>query len=119
MKIEIDEQKILTEILERDGSVHQKIKDTVERNLVDTMVGEIESQYLKNSWRGVTDSIEETVLERIKEKQNEIIKKILSDFYDDYRFGRKESQMLEKLKAFISGEVYPKKRLKKEIKKEI
>lgn len=116
MKIEINEQKILTEILERDGSVHQKIKDTVERNLVDTMVNQIESKYLKNSWKGITDSIEDQVLETIKEKQEEMVKKILRDFYDDYRYGKKESQMLEKLKAFISGEVYPKPRaLKKKL----
>lgn len=112
MEIKIDEQKILTEILERDGSVHQKVKDTVENRLVETMVSEIESKYLKNSWRGVTDQIEEQVLERIKEKQDEIVKKILSDFYDDFRYGRKEPQMLEKLKAFIAGEVYPKPRVK-------
>lgn len=50
MKIEINEQKILTEVIERDGSVHQKIKEVIERRLIEDIVGKIESKYLKSTW---------------------------------------------------------------------
>ena len=101
MKIEINEQKILTEILERDGSVHQKIKEKVEERIVEDLVGRISDKYLKNSWQGVIDEIDSKVLDDISEKQTEIVKKILREFYDSYRYGKKDLAILKKLKEFL------------------
>ena len=101
MKIEINEQKILTEVLERDGSLHQKIKEVIERRLIEDIVGKIESKYLKNTWSGLVDEINDRVLEEISEKQTEMVKKILKEFYDSYRFGKKDIAILKKLKEFI------------------
>lgn len=101
MKIEINEQKILTEIIERDGSLHQKIKEVVEQRLIDDVVSKIEEKYLKNGWGGVVDEINNRVLEDVEEKQTEMVKKILKEFYESYRYSKKDLTILKKLKEFI------------------
>ena len=42
MQVTIDENKILTEILERDGSLHEQIKRKVEQQLIDNFVERIQ-----------------------------------------------------------------------------
>lgn len=102
MKIEINEQKILTEILERDASLHQKIKETVERNLTEKITNDIENRFLKsNVWQGRTQDIEDRVIQNLEEKQTELVKKILKEFYDSYRYKKDNLQILKKLKEFI------------------
>ena len=81
MNIEIDEKKILTGIFELDGKIHQKIKEEVQTILVNEIVAEIQNTYFKDSYRGLTDDIKEDVLKVIRNKQEEIVKKILRDFY--------------------------------------
>jgi predicted GNAT family acetyltransferase len=102
MTIEIDEQKILKDILEFDNSVHNIIKRQVTENLVNQIESEIKETYFKNGWHGITDEIKQSVLEEIKEEQERIVKKILSDFYDSYRFGKKDITILKKLKELIA-----------------
>jgi len=109
MEIKIDEKRILTEVLEMDGNIHTKIKEEVKRRLVDDLVSQIENTYNKSIWSRITEDIKDEVLEEIREKQEEIVKKILEDFYDSYRYGKTDAQMLQKLKEFISGEVKRKK----------
>jgi len=104
MQIEIDEQKILTEILERDGSIHEKIKDRVRENLVNKIETEIEETYFKSSWNGLIDEIKDEVLEDITAKQDAAVKKILRDFYDGYRYGKKDVTILKKLKELLEEE---------------
>lgn len=104
MKIEINEQKILTEVLERDGSLHQKIKETIEKRLIDDIVNVIERKYMKNSWGRQVDEIMDSVLETIREKQEEMAKKILKEFYESYRYGKKDVMVLKKLKEFLGEE---------------
>lgn len=50
MQVTIDENKILTEIIERDGSLHEKIKQKVEEQLIDKVVDELESEFMKQDW---------------------------------------------------------------------
>lgn len=102
MQVTIDENKILTEILERDGSLHEQIKSKVEERLIDNFVEEIESKFLKQSWYGEpTKQIEDSVLEDLKEKQTELVKEILKSFYNSYRYKQKDLEILKKLKEFI------------------
>lgn len=101
MKIEINEQKILTEILEMDGSLHNAIKSEVKQRLINKIVDEIEEKYLESSWRGRTDNIADSVTRDLEEKQTELVKKILKDFYNSYRYKKDNLQILKKLKEFI------------------
>lgn len=102
MKIEINEQKILTEILERDSTLHQKIKDVVERNLIEKVTDEIENKFLSNSiWKGRTQDIEDRILENLEEKQKEMVIKVLKEFYNSYKYKKDNLEILKKLKEFI------------------
>ena len=101
MKIEIDEKKILTEVIEQDGSLHQKIKEVIEKRLIDQIAGKIEQKYLRNSWQGVLDEIDNRVLEDLEKQQTEIVKKILQEFYDSYRYKKSDLKILKKLKEFL------------------
>lgn len=102
MQVTIDENKILTEILERDGSLHEQIKRKVEQQLIDNFVEKIESKFMKQSWYGEsTKKIEDSVLEDLKEKQTELVKEILKSFYSSYRYKQKDLEILKKLKEFI------------------
>lgn len=104
MNIEIDEKKILSGIFELDGKIHKNIKEEVERILKDEIVAEIKNTYFKNSWSGITDQIKNDVLEEIKGKAEEVIKQILKDFYDSYRYGKKDITILKKLKELVEEE---------------
>ncbi len=102
MQITIDENKILTEIIERDGSLHEKIKDKVEAQLIDKMVDELESEYMKQDWyHDQAKTVENRVLEKLQAKQTEFVKEILKQFYDSYRFKKKDLEILKKLKDFL------------------
>ena len=102
MKIEINEQKILTEILERDASVHHKIKERIENDLIEEIKGKIQDKYLRNTWKGVVDEIDRDVLQELENQQTEIVKKILKEFYDSYRYKKDNLAILKKLKEFIN-----------------
>jgi hypothetical protein len=102
MQVTIDENKILTEIIERDGSLHEKIKDKVEQQLIDKMVDTLESEYMKSDWySNQAKTVENHVLEKLKDKQTEFVKEILKEFYNSYRFKKKDLEILKKLKDFI------------------
>ena len=101
MKIEINEQKILTEVLERDSSIHEKIKNVIEQRIINDVVDAIESEYLKDNWRGVINEINNRVLEDLEKKQKEFVIKILKEFYESYRYKKADLQILKKLKEFI------------------
>ena len=101
MEIKLDGAKILKEIFELDGTIHSKIRDEVQRRLVEKAVDEIENEYFANSWQGRKDEIKDAVLGEITEKQEEIVKKILRDFYDGYRYGKKDITILKKLKELL------------------
>lgn len=101
MQIEIDENKILAEILERNDRVHAKIIEEVERNLINKLVDEIEKKYISKSWSGSED-VARYILEDLQEKQTELVKKILKEFYDSYRYKKSDIQILKKLQEFIN-----------------
>lgn len=101
MEIKLDGDKLLTEIFELDKTIHSKIKREVEERLVDSITSEIQSTFFKDSWNGQIDEIKDKVLEEIKIEQEKIVKKILKDFYDSFRFGRKDITILKKLKEII------------------
>lgn len=101
MKIDIDEQKILKEILETDGTIHSKIKEKIQDELVDEIRDEIKSTFHKDSWRGVTDEINDRVLKDLEEQQKEMVKKILEEFYNSYRYKKDNLAILKKLKEFL------------------
>lgn len=101
MIINIDEQKILSEILERDGSLHQAIKERVRENLITKITEDIESEYMEDTWRGRTTDISDRVTRDLEEKQTTLVKKILEEFYDSYRYKKTDLAILKKLKEFI------------------
>jgi hypothetical protein len=101
MEIKLDGDKMLTEIFELDKTIHAKIKREVEERLVNSITSEIQSTFFKDSWRGQIDEIKDHVLEETREEQEKVVKKILKDFYDDYRYGKKDLTILKKLKEFI------------------
>ncbi len=101
MEIKLDGTKMLKEIFEIDGSIHLKIRHEIESRLVTLVVDEIQNEYFEHSWSGVKNEIRDTVLQEIKEKQEEVVKKILKDFYDGYRYGKKDIAILKKLKELL------------------
>lgn len=101
MEIKLDGAKMLKEIFELDGTIHSKIKDEVTIRLVQQASDEIEQEFFKSSWQGVKDEIRDDVLEEVREKQDEVVKKILRDFYDGYRYGKKDITILKKLKELL------------------
>lgn len=103
MEIKIDEQKILTEILERDGDLHERIKNKVRDNLIEKCVDAIETEFMNQKWDGRKE-IWDSVLETVTEKQEEIVKKILKEFYDSYRYGKKDITILKKLKELLADD---------------
>lgn len=98
--IEINSDIILTEILERDGELHAKIKRKVEERLIDDLVAKIEDKYIKKSWRG-EEEIANNVLDHLAEQQTELVKKILREFYDSYRYKKSDLSILKALKKFL------------------
>lgn len=101
MKIEIDEKKILSGIFELDGKIHENIREAVERILIDEIVSDIKDKYFTNSWQGILDEIKDSVLEDINEQQKQVVKKILREFYDSYKYGKKDLVILKKLKELL------------------
>ncbi len=101
MEIKLDGAKMLKEIFELDGTIHSKIRDEVQRRLIEKAADDIENEYFANSWQGRKDEIKDAVLEEIREKQKEIVKKIIKDFYDSYRYGKNNLMILKKLKEFL------------------
>jgi TRAP-type C4-dicarboxylate transport system substrate-binding protein len=104
MNIQIDEQKILKEILETDGSLHRNIREKVEQELVDEIKDNINQNFLRSSWQGQIDEISKSVLDEIEEAQKGMVIKILKEFYDSYRFKKSNLEILKKLKEFIAEE---------------
>lgn len=104
MKININEKKILTEILEQDGTLHEVIKREVRQRLIDKVVGEIEDKYLETTWRGRTEDIADSVTRDLEEKQTSLVKKILTDFYNSYRYKKDSLSILKKLKEFLDNQ---------------
>lgn len=100
MIINIDEKKILTEILEMDHSLHEKIKDRVREDLVYKITNDITSEFINERYNG-TKEIWDRILEEVKVKQEEIVKDILKEFYDGYRYGKKDLAILKKLKEIL------------------
>jgi len=100
MKIEINEQKILKEVLEFDKTIHEKVKEKVTQRIVDECVAKIEDKYIDKRWSGEKE-IADRILEDLKEKQTEIVKTILKEFYDSYRWKKKDLEILKKLKEFL------------------
>jgi len=100
MKIEIKEQEILTEVLERNNEVHEKIKREVVNNLVEKLVKEMEDEYISKSWMG-KEGVSKEILEDLENKQKELVIKILKEFYDSYRYKKSNLEILKKLKEFI------------------
>jgi len=69
---------------------------------IDKMVDQLESEYMKQDWYGnQAKTVEDRVLENLKEKQTEFVKEILTQFYNSYRFKKKDLEILKKLKDFI------------------
>lgn len=101
MEIKLDGSKMFKEIFELDGTIHSKIRDEIKRRLIEKAADEIENKYFENSWQGLKDEIKDDVLEEIKLKQDEIVKKILKDFYDSYRYGKTDLTILKKLKELL------------------
>lgn len=105
MVIEIDEQKMMTEILERDASLHREIKDKVRDNLIQKVTDELEAKFIdKGRWGDSVEQVEEEVLRELSERQEELVKKILKQFYDSYRYGKTDLTILKKLKEFIGAD---------------
>lgn len=100
MQIQIDEKKILTEILEQDGSLHESIKREVRNDLVEKLTREIEDEYFNTKWSG-TKEIADRILEDLKLKQTEVVKTILKEFYESYRYKKNDIKILQKLKEFL------------------
>lgn len=100
MEIKIDEQKILKEILEFDGDLHERIKEKVRNRLVDNLVDKIETKYIDQKWNG-DKVIADAVLDDLKEQQTDLVKRILKEFYDSYRYKENNLEILKKLKEFI------------------
>ena len=101
MKIDINEQKILTEILERDGDLHIRIKQKVEQRLIDMLTERIESKYINQRRWGGEKEIADDVLADLQEKQTEIVKDILKKFYDSYRYKKADLTILKELKTLL------------------
>ena len=101
MEIKIDEQKILTEILERDGSIHEKIKQKVQDRVDGDIESELFSEFIDSGWHGQKDEIRQRVLDDIAEKQTEMVKKILKEFYNNYRYKKTDLAVLKELKKFL------------------
>ena len=104
MKIEIDETKILKEILEIDKSIHFKIKMKVEERLVNDMVHKIEKEFFEKKFDH-NKEISDNVIERIKVEKEKVIKGILEKLLEELRWGRTEKGMIKRLKEFVEKEV--------------
>lgn len=101
MEIKIDEKKILSEILERDDSLHLTIKRKVEENLIKKLVREIEDKYISKAWGG-REEISRAVINDLEEKQTELVIKILKEFYSSYKYKKDGAVILKKLNEFIN-----------------
>lgn len=100
MQIEIDENKILKEILERDGDLHERIKSKVRDRLVETLVDRIESKYISQRWNGEKE-IADSILDDLAERQTSLVKDVLKKFYDSYRYKKANLEILKKLREFL------------------
>lgn len=103
MKIEIDSDKILTEVIERDGSIHAKIKEAITHKLIQDIYREVRSEFIDNKWNGASE-IADRVLNDLKDKQTELVKDILKEFYNSYRYKKNDLAVLKELKKFINEE---------------
>ena len=90
----------LTDIMERDDSLHISIKRKVEERLIDKLVKEIEEKYIDKSWGG-REGIANSVLKELEEQQTKLVVKILKEFYDSYRYKKADVAILKSLKTFI------------------
>lgn len=103
MKIEIDSDKILTEVIERDGSIHAKIKEAITRKLIEDIYQEVRHTFIDNKWNG-GEEVANRVLDDLRDKQTELVKRILKEFYDNYRYKKNDLAILKELKKFINEE---------------
>ena len=99
MQVTIDEKKILTEIIEMDGSLHERIKESVRNRIVNDLVEEIESEYISKRWD--REEVANNILEDLREKQTELVRQVLKEFYNSYRYKKTDLTILKELKKFI------------------
>lgn len=102
MEIKIDEQKILSGILERDGSLHKEIQEKIRDKLIEEVTRKIENEFLsQRGWHDAEKTISDRLLDDLKKKQTELVKDILKEFYSSYRYKKNNLEILKKLKEFI------------------
>jgi len=82
---DLEDEKLLKEVLEIDGDIHQKIKEEVKNRLIDKLTDEIETRFINKKWSGESE-ISDAVLDDLKEKQTELVREILKEFYDSYKY---------------------------------
>lgn len=100
INLTFDATKILSKILETDSNLHDTLRRRIEETLVSNISHQIESEFFGEKWDGRKE-IYDRVLEDLKEKQTELVKSVLKEFYESYRYNKKDLAILKKLKKFI------------------
>jgi len=68
------------------------------------MVDEIEQEFLDSNRYG-TEQVRDRIIDELEEKIEELVKKVLSGYYDSFRFMRRQSKMIVSLKEFLEKEL--------------
>lgn len=101
IEIKIDEKKIMKDVLNYDGSLHNQIKREIENNIVEKIVKELEAEYFDTSYYArVKNEIQESIKEQLGIEQRNIFRKIMKSFNDTYRWSRNENK-LKKMREAI------------------
>lgn len=102
-EFKFDASKMLKGILETDSTVHENIKRQVEKKIIDNIVSDIEEEFIRANWDGRKE-VRDYILDELKDKVNEIAKEILKDFYNSYKYNKKDITILKKLKELLEEE---------------
>ena len=98
--IEINAREVLREIINTDWTVQRSIINAVRERLIKDLVKDIKNDFFSENWNGKKE-VKEYVLDELKDEQTELVKKILKEFYDNYRYKKTDLAILKELKKFI------------------
>lgn len=101
IEIKIDEKKIMKDVLNYDGSLHNQIKNEIENNIVKKIVRELEEEYFDTAYYArAKDEIKSSIENQLGIEQRNIFRKIMKSFKDKYRWSRNKDK-LEKLRKCV------------------
>ena len=100
MIIDINEKEIMTDVINYNGTLHSRIRDEITSMIIEKMVASLEEEYFTDEYYSRTkDDLKKDITKQLEIEQRNIFRKILSKFWDEYRWNRNDSKLIKMREA--------------------